>query len=44
MANRLELDGPEFRWRPHDQLAEEIGRMDKILEDLAKLPHGSEPL
>jgi hypothetical protein len=30
--------GPEFRWRPQDQLAEEITRMDVLLESLKTQP------
>jgi hypothetical protein len=30
--------GPEFRWQENDQLAEEIARMDVLLEALANLP------
>lgn len=30
--------GPEFRWRPEDQLAEEIARMDGLLEILKAQP------
>jgi hypothetical protein len=37
-------DGPEFRWRPDDKLAEEIGRMDEVLNDLVKLPHDKTPV
>jgi hypothetical protein len=36
-------DGPEFRWRADDKLAEEIGRMDEILKELANLPHENSP-
>ncbi len=36
-------DGPEFRWRENDKLAEEIARMDGILKVLAKLPHDATP-
>lgn len=36
-------DGPEFRWRPKDQLADEIARMDSLLETLRSLPGDSSP-
>jgi hypothetical protein len=35
--------GPEFRWQENDQLAEEIARMDVLLEALAKLPQDQSP-
>jgi len=31
-------NGPEFRWRPQDKLAEEIGRMEELLDTLKALP------
>lgn len=36
-------DGPEFRWQPDDKLAEEISRMDDLLEELQKLPSDNSP-
>jgi hypothetical protein len=35
--------GPEFRWQENDQLAEEIARMDVLLEALANLPQDQSP-
>jgi hypothetical protein len=37
-------DGPEFRWRPKDKLAGEIGRMDKLLKTLSAVPSDSSPV
>jgi hypothetical protein len=36
-------DGPEFRWKPKDQLADEIARMDKILTALNEQPEDGTP-
>jgi hypothetical protein len=36
-------DGPEFRWQQNDKLAEEIARVDDLLEDLQKLPQDNSP-
>ncbi len=36
-------EGPEFRWQENDQLAEEIARMDILLQALAKLPQDQSP-
>ena len=36
-------DGPEFRWRPKDQLADEIGRMEDLFETLRTLPEDCSP-
>jgi hypothetical protein len=35
--------GPEFRWQENDQLADEIKRMDTVLEALGKLPQDQSP-
>lgn len=31
--------GAEFRWKPNDKLAEEIGRMDVMLQTFSQAPH-----
>lgn len=36
-------DGPEFRWRPKDQLADEVARMDELLAALNALPQDFTP-
>ncbi len=36
-------DGPEFRWQPKDQLADEIARMDKLLITLKAQPEDHTP-
>jgi hypothetical protein len=36
-------DGPEFRWRPRDKLADEVARMDSLLATLTSLPADSSP-
>jgi hypothetical protein len=36
-------DGPEFRWKPKDQLADEIARMDKLLTTLKAQPEDLTP-
>jgi hypothetical protein len=36
-------DGPEFRWRPHDQLADEIARMDTLLAAIEGVAHDITP-
>ena len=36
-------EGPEFRWRPEDQLAEEVTRMDDLLEALKAEPADNAP-
>lgn len=36
-------DGPEFRWQPKGQLADEIARMDKLLAALKAQPEDSTP-
>jgi len=36
-------DGPEFRWKPKDQLAVEIARMDELLTTLKALPEDHTP-
>jgi hypothetical protein len=36
-------DGPEFRWKAGDQLAQEIQRMDDLLGELAKIPPDDDP-
>jgi hypothetical protein len=35
-------NGPEFRWQPRDQLADEIRRMDEVLKELLKTSTGRE--
>jgi hypothetical protein len=37
------VEGEEFRWQPDDQLADEISRMEKLLEELRELPADSTP-
>jgi hypothetical protein len=37
------FNGPEFRWNLNDRLADEINRMDKLLEELRKLPDSGAP-
>ena len=36
-------NGPEFRWNVNDRLADEINRMDRLLEELRKLPDSGAP-
>jgi hypothetical protein len=36
-------DGPEFRWRPKDQLADEVARMDELLTTLRAQPEDRTP-
>jgi hypothetical protein len=36
-------EGPEFRWKPKDQLADEIARMDKLLTALKEQPEDGTP-
>src|SRR5262249_4426109 len=35
--------GPEFRWQPNDQLADEVKRMDGLLQELALSPQDNSP-
>jgi hypothetical protein len=37
-------EGPEFRWRPDDQLAEEIARIDELLIRLKELASDANPV
>jgi hypothetical protein len=36
--------GPEFRWQENDQLADEINRMNVMLEELRIIPNDQKPL